>query len=50
MNFKISLELGSKAMPAREKERKMEIKKFEYLKNETNFLDEINVNNIFHIF
>ena len=32
----------------KEKEKKMQIQKFEYLKNEKNFLDEIK--NIFHSF
>ena len=35
-------------MADREKEGKVEIKKFEYLENKKSFLDEIK--NIFHIF
>ena len=48
MNFKIYLGSSSEAMADREKDRKMEIQKFEYLKNEKSFLDEIK--DIFHSF
>ena len=48
MNFKIYLGPTSRAMADREnKEGKMEIQKFEYLKNEKSLLDEMN---IFHSF
>ena len=47
LNFKIDLGSSSKAMADREKKRRRwKYKKFEYLKNEKTFLDEIK--NIFH--
>ena len=45
INFKIYLQATSKAMADMEKK---EIQKFEYLKNQKSFLDEIK--NIFHSF
>ena len=40
-NFEIYLPSTSKAMADGEKEGKVEIQKFEYVKNEKSFLDEI---------
>ena len=46
--FKIYIQSSCKAMADREKKRIMEVKKFESVKNEKRFLDEIK--NIFHDF
>ena len=48
MNFKIYLGSTSKAVADREKKGKIEIQKFEYIKNKEGFLGEIK--NIFHSF
>ena len=40
MKFKIYLQSSSKVMTDREKEGRMEIQKFEYLKSKKRFLDE----------
>ena len=47
-DFKIFLGSTFKAMADREKNEKMKIQKFKYLKSEKSFLDEIK--NIFHSF
>ena len=47
ISFKIYLRSSSKAVADKEKERKTEIQKIEYLANQKSFLDEIS---IFHTY